>query len=58
MDMDHTSENNYSATVKALDLPVGRYGTLEFYIDAEDVAGDHAKSEINAAVQLLACVAN
>ena len=58
VDMDQTSGNNYSATVKALDIPVGKYGALEFYVIAEDVEGNQAKSGINATVQLLACVAN
>ena len=58
VDMDSISGNNYSATVKALDMPTGKYGVLEFYIVAEDVEGNQAKSEINASVQLLPCVAN
>jgi hypothetical protein len=58
VDMDQTTGNNYSATVKALDLPVGKYGALEFYVVAEDVDGNQAKSGINATVQLLPCVAN
>jgi hypothetical protein len=37
---------------------VGKYGTLEFYVVAEDVEGNQAESGINATVQLLACVAN
>ena len=58
VDMDHLSSNNFSATVKALDIPVGEYGVLEFYIVAEGVEGNQAKSKINTSVQLLPCVSN
>ena len=58
VEMDQLMGNDYSATIKALDIPVGKYGALEFYIVAEDVEGNRAKSEISATVQLLACVAD
>jgi hypothetical protein len=34
------------------------YGTLEFYITAEDKAGNLSKSPINQSVQFLPCVNN
>ena len=58
VDMDQISGNNYSAIVNALDIPVGKYGTLEFYIAAEDGAGNQSKSPTDASIELLPCVAN
>ena len=46
----------FEATIIALDIPGGEYGTLEFYIVAEDEAGNQSKSGVDASVQLLACV--
>jgi hypothetical protein len=48
--------NQYSVTVKALDAPGGEYGTWEFYISAEDIAGNKSKSPLDTSVQLLPCV--
>jgi hypothetical protein len=48
--------NKYSATVKALDTPGGEYGVWEFYITAEDKAGNKSQSPLDTSVQLLACV--
>ncbi len=48
--------NKYSATVKALDTPGGEYGVWEFYITAEDEAGNKSQSPLDTSVQLLACV--
>ncbi len=48
--------NKYSATVKALDTPGGEYGTWEFYITAQDKAGNKSQSPLDTSVQLLACV--
>jgi hypothetical protein len=50
--------DTFEATLIALDIPGGEYGTLEFYILVEDVEGNQAKSEIDTTVQLLPCVAN
>jgi hypothetical protein len=49
-------EQKYSATVKALDTPGGEYGTWEFYITAEDSAGNKSQSLLDTSVQLLPCV--
>lgn len=46
----------YSVTVKALDAPGGEYGIWEFYITAEDQAGNKSQSPLDTSVQLLACV--
>ena len=54
--MELITENEYSATVHALDLPVGKYGTWEFYITAEDEAGHQSQSLLDGSVQLLPCV--
>ncbi len=49
-------DNKYSVSVKALDTPGGEYGVWEFYITAEDQAGNQSKSPLDTSVQLLACV--
>jgi len=49
-------QNRFSATVQALDLPVGEYGTWEFYISAEDKFGNQSQSRLDTSVQLLPCV--
>ncbi len=49
-------DNKYTATVKALDTPGGEYGVWEFYITAEDQAGNKSQSPLDTSVQLLACV--
>lgn len=49
-------DNKYSVTVKALDTPGGEYGVWEFYITAEDQAGNKNQSPLDTSVQLLACV--
>ncbi len=48
--------DKYSVTVKALDTPGGEYGVWEFYITAEDQAGNQSQSPLDTSVQLLACV--
>ena len=50
--------NRFVATLIALDIPGGEYGTLEFYILAEDEAGNQSKSQVDTSVQLLPCVAH
>ena len=52
------SNNIYSATVKGIDLPAGPYGALEFYITAEDLAGNTSQSPLDQSVQFLPCVSN
>jgi hypothetical protein len=63
-DQPYTSRNMdvsnrvYSATIKAVDLPLGTYGTLEFYITAEDTAGNKTQSPVDGSVQFLPCIAH
>jgi hypothetical protein len=52
------SNHSYSATVQGLDLPAGPYGALEFYITAEDTAGNKSQSPLDQSVQFLPCVSN
>ena len=56
--MNNDAGEMYSATIKALDVPGGEYGVFEFYITAEDKAGNQSKSKLDTSVQLLACVSN
>jgi hypothetical protein len=46
----------YTASVKGSDLQGGGYGTLEFYITAEDEAGNHGQSPPDKSIQFLPCV--
>ena len=55
VDMSFTG-GKYSVTVKALDVPGGKYGTWEFYITAQEKAGNKSQSPLDTSVQLLACV--
>ena len=48
----------YNATIVGLEIPGGEYGVLEFYIVAEDQAGNQSKSPVDESVQMLPCVAN
>ena len=48
----------YNATIVGLEIPGGEYGVLEFYILAEDQAGNQNKSPVDESVQMLPCVAN
>jgi len=48
--------DDYGATVRALDAPGGEYGAWEFYITAEDGAGNLSQSPLDTSVQLLPCV--
>ena len=50
------SGGDYSVTVKALDVPVGKYGAWEFYLTAEDGVGNLSESPVDTSVQLLPCV--
>jgi hypothetical protein len=50
--------NIYSATIVALDIPGGEYGSLEFYIIAKDEQRNQSKSKLDTSVELLPCVAN
>jgi hypothetical protein len=52
------SNQIHSATVNGIDLPPGPYGALEFYITAEDTAGNANNSSVDNTVQFLPCVSN
>jgi len=52
------SNHSYTATVKGIELPPGPYGAWEFYITAENTAGNSSKSPIDSSVQFLPCVSN
>jgi hypothetical protein len=52
------SNHTYSATVKGIELPPEPYGAWEFYITAEDMAGNSNKSSVDNNVQFLPCVSN
>ena len=52
------SNQIYSATVQGIDLPAGPYGALEFYITAENTAGNKSQSPLDQSVQFLPCVSN
>jgi len=56
--MKREAGDTFEAILIALEIPGGEYGTLEFYITAEDEAGNQSKSRVDTSVQLLACVAN
>jgi hypothetical protein len=58
VDMARQSGDTFSVTVKGLDIPVGEYGVWEFYITANDKAGNQSKSSPDASVQLLPCVSH
>jgi hypothetical protein len=50
--------NDFGATVKGSDLPPDKYGPWEFYVTAEDKAGNRSQSRTDASVQFLPCVSN
>ncbi len=54
--MTHANGDQYTATIKALDIPGGEYGVFEFYIAAQDKAGNQTKSSTDASVELSRCV--
>jgi hypothetical protein len=56
--MKREAGDTFDATIIALQIPGGEYGTLEFYIVAEDEAGNQTRSPVDTSVQLLACVSN
>jgi hypothetical protein len=56
MDMGY-STGEYRVTVKGADIPQGkRDGVWEFYITAEDQAGNQSQSTLDRSVELLLCV--
>jgi hypothetical protein len=52
------SGKDYSVTVKALDVPGKGYGVLEFYITAENGAGNQSQSLLDTSVEMLLCVSS
>jgi hypothetical protein len=48
----------YTATVNGSDLQGHGYGVIEFYITAEDEAGNSSKSSVDRSIQFLPCVNN
>ena len=52
------SGSTYSVTVKALDVPGKGYGVWEFYITAEDGAGNRSQSPLDTSVEMLLCVSS
>ena len=48
----------YTAKVKGSDLQGHGYGAMEFYITAEDEAGNSSKSPLDNSIQFLPCVNN
>lgn len=63
-DQDHTATdmqgegNEFRATVKAVDMPGKGYGVWEFYITAEDLAGNQSQSQLDRSVEMLLCVSS
>ncbi|HLO29512.1 MAG TPA: hypothetical protein VK249_10275 [Anaerolineales bacterium] len=54
--MTDAEHDQYTTTVKALDIPGGEYGVFEFYIVARDHAGNQTETARDKSVQLLPCV--
>ena len=48
----------YTASVKGADLQGNGYGAMEFYITAQDGAGNSSKSPLDNSIQFLPCVGN
>jgi len=51
-------EGLYTASVKGSDLQGDGYGTMEFYVTAEDGEGNAGKSPLDKSIQFLPCVNN
>ena len=56
VDMTHANDDQFTVSIKGLDIPGGDYGDLEFYIVASDKVGNQTKSPTDKSVQLLPCV--
>ncbi|HSB03458.1 MAG TPA: hypothetical protein VLE49_22595 [Anaerolineales bacterium] len=54
--MTRMDRNQYTATIKALDIPGGEYGVFEFYIVAQDKTGGRTQSSTDKSVELTRCV--
>jgi hypothetical protein len=53
-----SSDEQYTAMLKGTDLQGYAYGTIEFYITAEDEAGSSSTSATDRRIQFLPCVNN
>lgn len=51
-------EGLYAASVEGSDLQGNGYGSLQFYITAEDSSGNSSKSPLDTSIQFLPCVNN
>ncbi len=56
VDMAEGNGGEYAATVKGVDVGPAQYGAWEFYVTAENKAGEQGRSETDASVQFLPCV--
>jgi len=54
----NASGDEYSATVKGSDVPGRGWGGWEFYITAEDLAGNESQSTLDRSVEMLLCVSS
>ena len=54
--MKQDDSETYSMNIKALDTPGGKYGVWEFYLTADDGAGNTSQSPLDTSVQLLPCL--
>lgn len=57
LDMNAAGDQ-YQATVKAVDMTGTGHGVWEFYITAEDLAGNHSQSPLDKSVEMLMCVSH
>ena len=54
----NAQEGLYSASINGADLQGNGYGAMEFYITAQDEAGNSSKSPLDNSIQFLPCVNN
>jgi len=52
------TRDEYRATIRAVDLPGKGYGVWEFYITAENQAGNQSQSPLDQSVEMLLCVSS
>jgi hypothetical protein len=57
LDMNAAGDE-YQGTIKAVDMPGKGYGVWEFYITAEDLAGNQSQTPLDRSVEMLQCVSN
>lgn len=51
-------DNRYQVSIEGLEFLGKTYGTMEFYIQAKDGAGNSSQSPVDQSVQFLPCVNN